>query len=34
MTKIRKIATLGEKILLKKAKPVKNIKDADIQKLW
>ncbi len=33
MTKLRKIAELGEEVLLKKAKPVENIKDADIQEL-
>jgi len=33
MTKLRKIAELGEKVLLKKAKPVEDIKDADVQEL-
>lgn len=33
MAKIRKIATLGERVLLKKAKPVKNVRNADVQKL-
>ena len=33
MTKILKIAKLGEKVLLEKAKPVENVKDADIQEL-
>lgn len=33
MTKLLKIAKLGEEVLLKKAKPVENVKDADIQEL-
>ena len=33
MTKLLKIAELGEEVLLKKSKPVKNVKDADIQEL-
>ena len=33
MTKLRKIAELGEEVLLKKAEPVENVKDADVQEL-
>jgi len=33
MTKLRKIAELGEEVLFKKAKPVKNVKDVDVQEL-
>lgn len=33
MTKLLKIAELGEEVLLKKAKPVKNVKNSDIQEL-
>ena len=33
MTKLLKIAELGEKVLFEKAKLVKNVKDADIQEL-